>query len=87
MQDDTEDLRRARIVELNQSLSQDDAIALATLQAQYGRVWTSAELREEFTVTGFAAPYVVVKRKRDGQVGSMEFTHMPRFYFNYQADQ
>jgi hypothetical protein len=32
------------------------------------------------------APLVVVERKSDGQVGSLEFTHMPRLYFNWIAD-
>jgi hypothetical protein len=33
---------------------------------------------------GFAAPYVVVRRKSDGVKGSLEFTHHPRVYFNFQ---
>lgn len=86
MQDPTESIRRARLAELNKDLSPDEKAAREALEAEHGRVWTIAELREEFTVTGFAAPFVVVKRKSDGQVGSMEFTHMPRFYFNYVKD-
>jgi len=47
---------------------------------------TTDELREQYEVLGFLAPFVVVKRKSDGVKGSMEFTHNPRFYFNFQPD-
>ena len=45
--------------------------------------WTTEEMQREFTVTGFAAPFVVVVRKSDGVRGSLEFTHNPRVYFNF----
>ena len=45
--------------------------------------WTTSELQEEFSVLGFAAPFVVVRRKVDGVKGSLEFTHSPRVYFNW----
>lgn len=46
--------------------------------------WNTEELQRDFTVNGFAAPFVSVKRKADGAIGSLEFTHMPRFYFNWR---
>lgn len=46
--------------------------------------WTTDELREEFEVIGFMAPFVAVRRKSDGAKGSMEFTHNPRWYFNFK---
>jgi hypothetical protein len=48
--------------------------------------WDTDQLREEFEVIGFMAPFVVVRRKADGKKGSMEFTHNPRFYFNFVED-
>ncbi len=45
--------------------------------------WTTDELREEFEVLGFAAPFVVVIRRVDGVKGSLEVTHSPRLYFNW----
>ena len=39
-----------------------------------------------FEVLTFHAPYVVVRRKGDGALGSLEFQANPRFYFNFQAD-
>jgi hypothetical protein len=32
------------------------------------------------------APFVIVTRKSDGAKGSLEFTHNPRFYFNFAVD-
>lgn len=55
----------------------------ARLEEEYGKVWTTDEMREEFDVLGFGAPFVVVRRKSDGKKGSLEFQHMPRFYFNW----
>lgn len=48
--------------------------------------WDTAELQRDFDVIGFLAPYVVVRRKSDGQRGSLEFTHHPRTYFNWVPD-
>ena len=76
MADETEDVRREMLA-TNQP--QRDL-------AQAKQRWTTDELREDFEVTGFLAPFVVVRRKSDGVVGSMEFTHNPRFYFNFVAD-
>lgn len=48
--------------------------------------WTTDELREQFDVEGFAAPYVVVRRKSDGQRGSLQFVQNPgeaRVYFGF----
>jgi hypothetical protein len=48
--------------------------------------WTTDELTDQFVVEGFSAPYVVVRRKSDGQRGSLEFTGggaAPRVYFNF----
>jgi hypothetical protein len=86
MNDDTESIRRARIVELNKGLTQDEKERLAALQAQYGRVWNKEQLSEDFEILGFMAPYVVVRCKTTGAKGSLEFTHSPRFYFNYVKD-
>ena len=57
------------------------------LERKYGQVWTTDELARDFAVTGFLAPLVVVRRKSDGRVGSLEFSHTPRFYFNWQPHE
>jgi len=48
-------------------------------------VWNTDEFLRDFEAIGFAAPYVIVKRRADGQPGMMEFTHRPRRYFNFEA--
>jgi hypothetical protein len=62
------------------------AILDAGLAAETGQTWTTAKLQADVEVTGFAAPFVVVRRKSDGAVGSLEFTHSPRVYFGWRAN-
>lgn len=76
MTDETESIRRAMIA------SGQPARDLAEAKQR----WDTQELARDFEVIGFLAPFVVVKRKSDGAKGSMEFTHNPRFYFNFVAD-
>lgn len=64
-----------------------EEISKETLEAKYGKVWTTEDLTRDFSVKGFMAPYVVVSRKSDGVVGSLEFIHKPRFYFNFMEDK
>jgi hypothetical protein len=56
------------------------------LEAKYGQVWDTSQLSEDFSVEGFAAPFVVVTRKADNVRGSLAFQHSPRFYFEFTAD-
>ena len=76
MTDHTESLRR-EMIESNQPF-----VDLAAADKRY----TTTEMSAEFEVIGFMAPFVAVRRKADGVKGSMEFTHSPRFYFNFVAD-
>lgn len=48
--------------------------------------WDTEALRRDFEVIGFLAPFVAVRRRSDGVTGSLEFTHLPRWYFNFVAD-
>jgi len=79
MVDETEAPRRERLAEIN-----SEAKDRASLEAKYGQVYTTAEMEDAFEALGFMAPYLVVRRKSDGKKGSLEFTHSPRFYFNWQ---
>jgi hypothetical protein len=76
MHDETESLRLAMIA--------DGHPQRALAQAE--QRWDTDQLREEFEVIGFLAPFVAVKRKSDGQKGALMFTHNPRFYFNFVPD-
>ena len=82
MTDDTEPLRRLRLAEINAQPGSREA-----LEAQYGKVWDTQQLAEDFEVLGFLAPYVVVRRKSDGVKGSLEFMHNPRWYFSFVPDR
>jgi len=79
VEDPTEYPRRALVAEINSG----DADR-AELERKYGQVWNTEELSRDFEVTGFMAPFVVVKRKSDGVKGSLMFRHSPRFYFNFE---
>lgn len=74
MIDETENIRRTLQAEANAKT--DDQIQ--------GESWTGETLQRDFEVTGFMAPFVVVRRKSDGAIGSLEFRHSPRVYFNWQ---
>lgn len=43
----------------------------------------TAQLREQYEVHSFLAPFILCTRKSDGVRGTMEFTHSPRWYFNF----
>jgi hypothetical protein len=58
----------------------------ADLAADDGQRWTTAELTRDFEVLGYAAPFVVVRRRSNGQVGTLEFTDFPRAYFELVPD-
>jgi hypothetical protein len=76
MNDPTESIRR-EMLETNQPY-QD----LARAEQR----WDTQQLGAEFVVHSFLAPFVLVTRKSDGKRGTLEFTHSPRFYFNFVPD-
>lgn len=82
MNDPTEAARRQRLTEINAQPG-----SRADLEVRFGQVWDTEQLRQDFEVIGFLAPFVVVRRRVDGVKGSLEFQGSPRFYFNWQADE
>lgn len=68
-------------------MSEKEKSDRAYFEAQFGQVWDTNQLQQEFQVLGFMAPFVVAERKADGVKGSLEFTHFPRFYFSFRADK
>lgn len=80
--DSTEIVRRILAVKIN-----SQAVERVELEARHGRVWNATELAAEFTVLGFAAPFVVVRRESDQRLGSLLFQHDPRYYFSFQEDK
>jgi hypothetical protein len=79
MTDPTEDIRRQMLAEINTVPG-----SRAYLEAKHGQVWDTQQLSDDFDVLGFAAPLVVVRRKSDGQKGSLMFQASPRFYFGFE---
>ena len=54
------------------------------LEKVHGQVWNTQELQKDFIVHGFAAPFITATRKSDNKEGTLEFTHMPRFYHSFR---
>jgi hypothetical protein len=73
VEDETEQARR----EMIKNGVPEERLKLATKR------WTTEELVKEFDVLRFLAPFVIARRKSDHRIGSLEFTHEPRFYFNW----
>lgn len=86
MSDLTEPIRREMIEEINSKAGSDEQTERQRLEAEYGQVYDTQELQQNFDVLGFMAPFVVVRRKSDGAKGSLTFQHSPRFYFDWQKD-
>lgn len=80
MTDPTESTRRALVAQTNAN-----AAARKDLEERHGDVFDSDEIREQFDVVGFAAPFMVVVRKADNARGSLMFQHSPRFYWGFTA--
>ena len=79
MTDPTEDIRKQMLAEINASPGSREY-----LEHKHGQVWDTGQLSEDFEVLGFMAPLVVVRRKSDGQKGSLCFQGSPRFYFGFE---
>jgi hypothetical protein len=80
MSDPTEAIRKELVAQINAEPGSREA-----LEAQHGQIWDTNQLREDFDVLGFGAPLVVVRRKSDGQKGSLFFQHSPRLYYGFEA--
>jgi hypothetical protein len=78
--DPTETIRKELVAKINFQPGSREA-----LEAEHGEVWDTNQLRETFEVLGFAAPLVVVRRRSDGQKGSLLFQASPRYYFAFDA--
>jgi hypothetical protein len=82
-EDVTEAARRLaqRIVNADQRTSEEIAAD------HDGVTWTTDELQRDFEVLGFAAPFVVVRRRSDGMKGSLTFRHNPRIYYGWEPER
>lgn len=79
MNDPTESTRRDMVHDINNSPGNKEQ-----LEEQYGEVYSTAEMDEHYEITGFMAPFVVVRRRADDVKGSMMFQDNPRYYFSFK---
>lgn len=56
-------------------------------EADYGQVWDTNELQQDFIVHGFLAPFVVVTKKETNEKGTLMFSHRPRYYYSWTKDE
>ena len=55
------------------------------LEGLHGRVWTQEEVARVYIITSVIGNTVVVRRKDDGTVGSLDYqTGPPTLYFNWR---
>lgn len=79
MYDDSDLLRRRLVARLNSPPRER-----ADLAAQYGDIWDPDELRRDFEVLVFLAPFARVRRRVDDVEGLLMFQHHPRYYFAFE---
>ena len=77
--DPTEGIRRVMVAAINSDPGEREL-----LEKEHGQVWDTEQLKAEFEVTGFLAPFVSVRRKKDGVEGLMMFQHLPRYYWGFR---
>ena len=65
----------------------NEVIDHKALEAKFGKVWTTQELEQDFVVTAFVGSTVVVRRKADDTVGTLEFTNRPHLFYNFQPNK
>ena len=81
MTDETEAIRRQMVATINA-----DPGSRADLESKHGQVWDTTELQNDFQVLGFAAPFVIARRRADGVRGSLMFQHSPRLYHSFSPE-
>jgi hypothetical protein len=52
----------------------------------HDEVLSTSEAVQKYEFIAFCAPFVEVRRRTDGQIGTLEFQHSPRFYFKFVED-
>jgi len=79
---DEERERYNQLIEAN-----DQPLTREALEARYGEVMDTQQATEKYIFIGFAAPYVVVRRRLDNATGTLTFSHDPRFYWGFTEDR
>ncbi len=79
--DPTEQIRRALVSSINTEPGPRELPEM-----EHGQVWDTGQMTKDFNVVSFAAPFIVVRRKSDGQSGTLMFRHRPRLYFAFKEE-
>ena len=79
MIDETETIRREMVAD-----NQRRPWTRPDLEAKHGQVWDTANCKNDFEVIGFAAPFVVVKRRSDGSKGQSHVPEQPPLLLQLQ---
>ena len=87
-EDPSDEETRRRLQELVNAvaLEREEIERFLASEGKDTQTWDTRELRADFEVLGFLAPFVVVRRKSDRQVGSLLFQHAPRYYWDFTPD-
>jgi hypothetical protein len=56
------------------------------LEKLHGEALSTAEAVQKYEFIAFSAPFVKARRRADGCSGTLEFQHLPRFYFGFLED-
>jgi hypothetical protein len=79
MHDETENTRREMIAKQGTEERQ-------ALEKIHGQVWDTEQVRADFEVLGFLAPFVLCRRRSDGERGTLQFQHSPRYYYSFVSE-
>ena len=74
---------RVKCVETGECKMVETDVILNELKERYSEVWDTEQMQKTFEVLGFSMGYCVVVRREDGQKGSLDFCHSPRYYYNF----
>jgi hypothetical protein len=87
-EDPSEEETRRRLQQLVNAaaLEREEIERFLASEGKDTQIWDTRELQADFEVMGFLAPFVAVRRKSDGQVGSLLFQHAPRYYWDFTPD-
>jgi len=56
------------------------------LENLHEEVLSTSEAVQKYEFIAFSAPFVEVRRRADSCSGTLEFQHLPRFYFGFVED-
>lgn len=79
MNDSIESVRREMVSKINGFVGSKEE-----LEKKHGKVYDTHDLDELYEITGFMAPFIVVRRRSDNTKGTMIFQDQPRYYFSFK---